>query len=139
VSQVGTYFERLLLTTLASPHVKRVEKLRQEEDTTGSLGFIRYRLTLSNDSLLELTERVEVQAREIVVTKYRHHCLVRTGRLIKRWDIAPHHPEVPSFPHHLHDGAEAQVVAYPPVNALYILTLVIQSIESSDITPPGRV
>jgi hypothetical protein len=29
---------------------------------------MRYRLTLINDDLLELTERVEVQAGEIVVT-----------------------------------------------------------------------
>jgi hypothetical protein len=63
LSQIRTYCERLLLTALARPHVKRVEKLRQEEDATGVIGFMRYRLTLSNDDLLELTERVEVQAR----------------------------------------------------------------------------
>jgi Family of unknown function (DUF6516) len=131
VSQIRAYFERLLFTALASPHVKRVEKLRQEEDATGAIGFMRYRLTLSNDDLLELTERVEVQAREIVVTKYRHHWQDRAGRLIKRWDNAPHHPDVPSFPHHLHDGAEEQVVAHLPVDALHILTLIIQSIEPS--------
>jgi hypothetical protein len=138
VSQVRAYFERLLLTALTSPHVKRVEKLRQEEDATGTIGFMRYRLTLSNGDLLELTERLEVQARGIVVTKYRHHWQDRAGRLIKRWDNAPHHPDVSSFPHHLHDGAEEQVVAHAPVDALHILTLVIQSIELSNISPPGR-
>ena len=73
MSQVGEYFDRLFLTALASPQVKRVEKVRQEEDATGQIGFMRYRLTLSNDDLLELTERIEVRARAIVVTKYRHH------------------------------------------------------------------
>lgn len=28
-----------------------------------------------------------------------------------RWDNAPHHPEVATFPHHVHFGAEATVVA----------------------------
>jgi Family of unknown function (DUF6516) len=131
VSQISDYFDRLFLTALASPQVKRVEKVRQEEDATGQIGFIRYRLTLSNDDLLELTERLEVRARAIVVTKYRHHWQDRTGRLIKRWDNAPHHPHVPSSPHHLHDGAEDNVIEYPPVDALQILHFVMQSMGPS--------
>ena len=131
MSQVGDYFDRLFLTALASPQVKRVEKVRQEEDATGQMGFIRYRLTLSNDDLLELTERLEVQVRASVVTKYRHHWQDRTGRLIKRWDNAPHHPHVPSFPHHLHDGAEDNVVEHPPIDALQILHFVMQSMGPS--------
>jgi hypothetical protein len=59
---------------------------------------MRYRLTLSNDDLLELTERIEARARAIVVTKYRHPWQDQTGRLIKRWDNAPHYPHMPSFP-----------------------------------------
>lgn len=92
---------------------------------------MRYRLTLSNDDLLELTERIEVRARAIVVTKYRHHWQDPTGRLIKRWDNAPHYPHVSSFPPHLHDGAEENVVEHPPVDALQILHLVMESMEPS--------
>jgi len=43
-------------------------------------------------TLLELTERVEVQADEIVVTKYHHHWQNQEGFLIKRWDNAPYYP-----------------------------------------------
>jgi hypothetical protein len=125
---VHDYCERLFLAALASPHVKRIEKIRQEEDATGQIGFMRYRLTLRNDDLLELTGRLEVRAGALVVTKYRHHWQDHTGRLIKRWDNAPHYPQVPSFPHHLHDGTEENVVAHPPVEALQILHLVIASI-----------
>jgi hypothetical protein len=74
---------------------------------------------------LELAERVEVQAGEIVVTKYRHHWQNQAGFLIKRWDNAPHYPQVASFPHHLHDGLEDNVVAHPPVHALQVLRLVV--------------
>jgi hypothetical protein len=131
VTPVQAYFDRVLVTALASPHVTRVEKSRQEEDARGQMGFMRYRLMLHNGDLLELTERIEVQAGAIVVTKYRHHWQEQAGRLIKRWDNAPHHPHVQSFPHHLHDGAEEQVVEHPPVDALQILHLVLRSIGSS--------
>ncbi len=60
------YFDRVLLTALGSPKVKRVEQVRRAHDATGRIGFMRYRLTLINDDLLELTERVEVQAGEII-------------------------------------------------------------------------
>jgi len=106
VSHVGRYFDRVLLTALGNPQVKRVEQVRREHDVTGRIGCMRYRLTLCNDDLIELTERVEVQAKEVVVTKYRHHWQNREGIPIKRWDNAPHHPQVASFPHHLHDGSE---------------------------------
>ena len=107
--------------------MKRVEHVSRENDATGRIGFMCYRLTLINDDLLELTERVEVQAEEIVVTKYRHHWQNQEGFLIKRWDNAPHHPQVASFPHHLHDGSEDNVVAHPPVHALQVLRLVIEA------------
>jgi hypothetical protein len=106
-----------------------VEKVRQAEDATGHSGFIRYRLTLINDDLLELTEHIEIQAGEILVTKYRHHWQNKAGQLIKRWDNAPQHRQVPSFPHHLYDSVKENVVEHPPVNALQILNLVIQSME----------
>src|SRR5262249_12456525 len=99
VNHVRMYFDHILVTALGSPQVRRIEQVRREHDVTGRIGLMRYRLTLTNDDLLELTERVEVQAGEIVVTKYRHHWQNRQGALIKRWDNAPHHPQVASFPH----------------------------------------
>jgi Family of unknown function (DUF6516) len=67
-----------------------------------------------------------VQAGEIVVTKYRHHWQNQEGALLKRWDNAPHYPQIAGFPHHLHDGAEDNVVGHPPVNALQVLRLVME-------------
>ena len=60
MSRIRAYCEQILVTALASPHVRRIERIRQEEDATGQIGFLRYRLTLSNGDLLELTERLEV-------------------------------------------------------------------------------
>ena len=51
MNNVGVYFDRVLLTALGSPQVKRLEQIRREHDATGRIGFIRYRLTLINDDL----------------------------------------------------------------------------------------
>ena len=56
MNHVGVYFDHVLLTVLGSPQVKRVEQIRREHDATGRIGFMRYRLTLINDDLVELTE-----------------------------------------------------------------------------------
>jgi hypothetical protein len=50
VSRIRAYCEQLLVTALASPHVRRIERIRQEEDATGQIGFLRYRLTLVTQS-----------------------------------------------------------------------------------------
>lgn len=52
-----------------------------------------------------------------------------SGRLIKRWDNAPHHPELDTFPHHLHEGD--RVVSHSALNALESLQHMLAQIEAS--------
>jgi hypothetical protein len=43
---------------------------------------------------------------------YSFHWEQRAVRgLIHRWDNAPDHPEVESFPHHFHDGKESNIIS----------------------------
>jgi hypothetical protein len=60
--------------------------------------------------LLEIAEFFTLEANTMTVANYKLHWQDSQGRLIKRWDNAPHHPEVAGFPHHLHDGSEGNVV-----------------------------
>jgi hypothetical protein len=39
------------------------------------------------------------------------HRMVDGG--IHRWDNAPHHPDIATYPNHLHEGTEDQVVSSP--------------------------
>ena len=42
---------------------------------------------------------------------YSYHWEQRAQRgLIHRWDNAPDHPEIESFPHHFHDGEDKNVM-----------------------------
>lgn len=90
----------------------------------------RYRVLLTNGDLVEMTERVlEVQG-SIEVSKYRHHWQDRMGRLIKRWDNAPHYHEIATFPHHLHDGAEDHVVSHFSTSGLEVLQQILEEAVS---------
>ncbi len=55
-----------------------------------------------NDSRLEFAEVKDVTKRGKV--KYRYQYMDRQNLLIFRYDNAPHHPYISSFPHHKHIG-----------------------------------
>jgi len=69
---------------------------------TPSRANLRIRLRLPDDSFLEISEALVVQEGTLTWLSYRYHWQDATGRLILRYDNAPHHPEVESFPHHKH-------------------------------------
>ncbi len=69
-------------------------------------------------------ERFQIVNGELQVSKYRFHWQDEAGRLLKRWDNAAHHPEIPTHPHHVHDGSEENVTSYEPVGVEEILNLI---------------
>jgi len=94
----------------------------------------RYRVTLADGGLVEMTERVlEVQG-ALEVTRYRHHWQNANGLLIKRWDNAPHYPALETFPHHLHDGAENRVAPHPAITGLEALQRILAEVEAQGST-----
>jgi uncharacterized protein DUF6516 len=94
--------EELLST---SPAVRDVELVRRAVRNTGLEKVLnyRYRITLADGGFVEMTERVVEVHGMFEMTKYRHHWQAGNGALLKRWDNAPHHPAIDTFPHHLHD------------------------------------
>lgn len=129
MSKIADYFNEIQITALAYPSVVSVEKIRETEDQKENIGIYRYRIYMKNGDLLEMTARVKIEAGECVVTKYRHHWQDKCGKIKKRWDNAPHHPELDNFPYHIHDGSEENVKSHPPVNAMMVLRLVLYSPE----------
>ncbi|MBI3798407.1 MAG: hypothetical protein HY268_15770 [Deltaproteobacteria bacterium] len=98
----------------ASPAVNDVEVIRRTlRDTEWEqVLHYRYRVFLTDGSLVEMSERLVERRGIVTTTKYRYHWQDGKGQLIKRWDNAPHHPTIGTFPDHLHDGAENQDVSY---------------------------
>ena len=82
----------------------------------------RLRITLLDDSLLQCVERVSaLPGRRLRIDKYSFHWQHPDGALLRRWDNAPHHPEISSFPHHLHNGTEDNVLPHEAIDFFGVL------------------
>lgn len=113
------YIKSLLIS---NPQIVSVKIVREEAQD--KLGLYRYRLGLADGGLLEIFERFEVVSDEVKVTKYSFQWQDAVGVLRKRWDSAAHHPELPTHPHHLHDGTEENVLPHEPITAKDILKII---------------
>jgi hypothetical protein len=122
VNDAADYLAWIKALIIANPQVVRWVVVREE--VQGALGLLRYRLTLRNGGLLEMFERFQVLEGNVQVAKYSFHWQDATGQLVKRWDNVAHHPEVPTYPHHVHEGPEADVQPHGPITAEKVLALV---------------
>ena len=96
------------------PEVVNFTILREEAQT--DKGLWRYRVILKNGSFLEMFEFFKIESGKVEIIKYSFHWQTENRELIKRWDNPPHHPEIATYPHHVHDGAEDVVSPYLPVD-----------------------
>lgn len=71
-------------------------------------GLVRCRIIFWDDSYLDLYEAVNTELGYPVRVHYAYTYL-REGRRVFRYDNAPHHPEIVTFPHHKHIGTEDQI------------------------------
>ena len=67
-----------------------------------SEGFIRGTIMFIDGSTLSFLEYVKTTGNKPVKIKYRYNYTDRNSRLIFRYDNAPHHREIKTFPHHKH-------------------------------------
>lgn len=85
-------------------------------------GHIRARLELSDSSQLEFSEYMQrSSAGEIAVITYSYHWANANNELIKRWDNAPHFPDLSGFPDHIHDGATGEVTSGQSMSIFAVL------------------
>jgi hypothetical protein len=108
----------------AAPFVLRSD-LRFEEIDTNEC-YIRGVLLLVGGFELHIAEYVVTEP-DVTRPKYRYHLQSSSNELVARWDNAPHHPSVLTFPHHYHD-AEGQVHSTRPVSIPEVLDAVLPTI-----------
>ncbi len=96
---IGDYFEFLKKVANKNPEV---EKFRLIREFIGiKKGFIRFAIELRDGSELHVFEYIDSNLHKL---DYSYHWQDKEKRLITRWDNAPHHPEIETFPHHIHEG-----------------------------------
>lgn len=118
------YYVSVQAAILAAPHVIQTDisfdEISEEEC------YIRGVLTLVEGYELHIAEYVVTEP-ELKRLKYRFHLQSPKGKMIARWDNAPHHPEVKTHHGHLHTWEK--VKENPPADIPQVLTAVLSFIE----------
>ena len=127
---VRAHLDEVEQAFLLSPVVRSLQVREREERLYE--GFIRLRAVLSNGDLLEAFEFVIATPDTQQTLTDRIHWQRGDGQLQRRWDNAPHHQEVPTFPHHVHVGLADHVEASEPMTILKVLALVEGEIHTED-------
>jgi hypothetical protein len=106
---IDEYFTqvRQLLQGVTEAHAERYE----EQVLSANRGNLRIRLRFSDQSLLEISEAILLVGEEPLWLSYRYHYQSPRTGIVFRYDNAPHHPEISSYPDHKH--TEHNVVASP--------------------------
>lgn len=64
--------------------------------------YIKGEVILADGSKLALAEFLEKSKKGWKIERYRYHLMNKNNELIFRYDNAPHHPKIKTFPHHKH-------------------------------------
>jgi len=123
---INSYFQEIIGAFINSYVVERY-RVRGRLTREGE-GFIRIRSWLINGDLFEAFEFVILEEEAIVLQTYRLHWQDKGGRLIRRWDNAPHYPELESFPYHVHTS-ERRAEPFRPINIKEALQLIEEEIS----------
>jgi hypothetical protein len=123
------YLDSVKERLLTEPIVLRFD-IRRERSTLTD-GHMRVRVTLVDGGVLEFSEYVErTDEGGMQVTVYSYHWEDAEGNLVRRWDNTPHFPNLPGFPHHIHDGWTGIIASGRPMDIFVVLDYISQALSS---------
>jgi len=97
---ISDFFDGVIQRLFLSQAVSSFNVLKQVEGEDE--GYHRIKCMLTNNDILEFAEYVILIKKKVHVETYSFHWQNRRGKLIKRWDNVRHHPEIETFPYHIH-------------------------------------
>ncbi len=122
--------------TICSRQEIHVEHLRVEEVLSDRLSTVEGRLCFYDGSLLEFNETVIVRGVVLIKTDYAYHYQQADGTLVFRYDNAPHHLEIVTYPDHLHVGERIEAAEPPDLSdVLRRIDELLYSTSQQDGTP----
>jgi len=87
-------------------------------DANLNIGFVKGRIEFADGSALEFSEQLPTYRRQ-----FRFHYMDAEHNMLTRWDSAPHHPALSTFPFHEH--TPQGVEAHPAITLLEVLEVVV--------------
>ena len=109
---IEAYFTEIEQTIQEFPHIRFLSLTKKIYNATQ--GYISGSIIFENSHRLDFVEVKNTDYQNKV--KYRYHYMNEHQQIIFRYDNAPHHANVSTFPHHKHERQENNVVASPEVN-----------------------
>jgi len=122
VKDAAEYLAQLKASIVMTPQIIHWTAVREEDQ--GDAGLFRYKLVLRDGGLIELFELFKIVQKSVMVAKYSFHWQDASGGLRARWDNAPHHPEMATHPHHVHEGSEANVLPHTSITVQEVLGII---------------
>ncbi len=100
-----------------------------EERVWSDRGYVRVRLTLCNGDFVEAAEYFTSDGEQLVTQRYRYQWMDAVRRVLrKRWDNVPHHPDLPTFPDHVHVNDDQHVEPSTPLSIMALLSILANAI-----------
>jgi len=73
----------------------------QKRKVNNFLGIIEGKIIIE-DKTLDILEVIKITDQQLSKKKYKYHFQDSNNSLVFRYDNAPHHKEIETFPHHKH-------------------------------------
>ena len=102
--QVIDYFSEIQSLIRSSISVENVDV--EYGVKSRSVGIVHGMLGLIDGSTLKCMELVNIKRDKMIRLKYRFHLTNVNDEMVFRYDNAPHHPEIATYPHHKHVKGE---------------------------------
>jgi hypothetical protein len=97
---IDAHFEAIEKAIIDDPLVLSFEF--QRTYTSLENAYIKGEVTFIDGSSLAVFQHIRIEETNLVVTDYIYHYMTSDKKLIFRYDNAPHHPEIYTFPEHKH-------------------------------------
>jgi hypothetical protein len=88
--------------TIASSSIILSSNIQKHFSPDGKAVYMKGNLIFVDSSVLEIAMFVSETPEAVKIEKYRLHYMKSNGQMLFRYDNAPHHPEIASYPHHKH-------------------------------------
>ena len=102
--QVIDYFSEIQSLIRSSIFVENVDV--EYEVKSRNIGIVHGILGMIDGSTLQFMELVNIKRDKMIRLKYRFHLTNANDEMVFRYDNAPHHPEIATYPRHKHVEGE---------------------------------
>jgi hypothetical protein len=103
-----------------------IKDLKPQIIETGNKNICRIEVEFINKSRLSVYYSENLLNKSI---KYSYHWQSTESKLIVRWDNAPHHFSIATFPYHKHIGSEENIQSSFEISLLEVLVFISENID----------